>query len=189
MNASIVLYDPIFAAWQTGDHSGARFVSKEFFWGDSVQVSVALTMLQGFGGGPTWFSEHNPRYQPDLTCSTCPHWGVSKYGTNYCAHPFYIDTVGCPQSNGSGHHRKNKAWANNNCPMLGKRDWRNRRRFRVEVKAERLLEYYGGDLDKVPRWVYNGFWAGLRIRSRMWGRPGDEPFHPSRLPASDYQPS
>lgn len=181
---ALVPYDPFFAAWQGGDHSGARFERQTFRWGAPYEVSVTLTMLRGYGGGPTWFADYNPRYQPQLTCTTCPFWGVSEGGGNYCAHPFYLEVVGCPQTNGNpinDTRRKNKASAASSCPMVGKRDWRMRRRFRVSVKCSRLLKYYGDDLDRVPRWVREGYWAGIRLRSRMWLSEDGEPFHPSRI--------
>jgi hypothetical protein len=50
-NKSIVLFNPVFSDWQTGNHGGASFLAREFKWGAPYEVSITLGMIVGTGGG------------------------------------------------------------------------------------------------------------------------------------------
>ena len=131
---SLAEYDPIFAQWNAGFREPIRWITRVFSWGYPHPVSVQLVMLVGGPGGPAWLKDYDPRYQPHLTCSTCPYWGVDKYGQNNCASPENIELYDCPQYMG----HSPQAVAPNHCALILGRNARMVRRYRIMAKRERI---------------------------------------------------
>ena len=153
---ALVVYDDRFARLQQTLKN--FFTKREFRWGlqaifvgGEIQVAhsgVGYEAITFDLGGPIRLKHYDESRYPNqgFSCFGCPHLAVgTKYVEPHCAHPFYLEIWGCPQSVAP---RDLKAPAD--CPMLGLRSEQAQRRYRWHVKSHKIFWRYYYDAVKNP---------------------------------------
>lgn len=130
-----------------------RMELRKFSWGGGIEILGNEVHFWHEGSKIELLLPNVGKSGPDVvgqwaSCAGCPNFGVDSKGSRYCASPEWIEIYECPQWLGSFQRFQH---VTQRCPMLGLKDRRMMRLYRVLKKAEAIFWDYYHAAGKNPR--------------------------------------